>query len=201
MSVPAAPDNYNEPPRSRVNAGQVWTAGLATAIVAALIAVVGILISRWLFHVPILAPSNEGAWGSANTAYYALAAACVALAATALLHLLMVGTPEPTRFLNWILGLVTVAAVVYPFSTGAPMEQKFATAVVDLVIGIAIMSLLTGVAARGYRTSSPRRRVPPQGYNDRPAYPPEREAYPPDRNGYPADSAPTRPYYQSPEQQ
>jgi hypothetical protein len=118
MSVPAAPDNYNEPPRSRVNAGQVWTAGLATAIVAALIAVVGILISRWLFHVPILAPSNEGAWGSANTAYYALAAACVALAATALLHLLMVGTPEPTRFLNWILGLVTVAAVVYPDRSG-----------------------------------------------------------------------------------
>jgi hypothetical protein len=201
MSVP---DSYNEPPRSRVNASQVWSTGLATAVVAALVAVVGILIVRWLFHVPILAPSSDGAWGNASTAYYALAAAAIALAATALLNLLMLGTPEPTRFLSWILGLATVAAVVYPFSTGAPVEQKFATAVVDLVIGIAIMSLLMGVASRGYRTSTPRRGVPAreaqrgvppqQGYAQE-GYPQQQE---PRYNGnaaYPAEGAPaaTRP--------
>jgi hypothetical protein len=213
MSVP---DSYNEPPRSRVNAGQVWSTGLATAVVAALVAVVGILIVRWLFHVPILAPSSDGAWGNASTAYYAFAAAAIALAATALLHLLMLGTPEPTRFLSWILGLATVAAVVYPFSTGAPVEQKFATAVVDLVIGIAIMSLLMGVAARGYRTSNPRRGVPArevqpprggvppqqgypqQGYQQQEGYPQQGYPQEPRYNGnaaYPADGAPaaTRP--------
>jgi hypothetical protein len=46
--------------------------------------------------------------------------------------------------------------VVYPFSTGAPLNQKGATAVVNLVLGAAIISLLTAVAARAVR-----RRVPP----------------------------------------
>jgi hypothetical protein len=170
MSVPT---DYNEPPRSRVNAGQVWSAGLATALVAALIAVVGILISRWLFKVPILAPSHEGAWGDANTAYYALAAVGVALVATAILHLLMLGTPAPTMFLSWIMGLATVVAVVYPFSTGAPIEQKAATAIVNLVLGIAISSLLTGVAARGYRRRPARYVERERVYQSRDEYPPE----------------------------
>lgn len=191
MSVPTTPDGYEEPPRTRVNTGQVWSAGLATALIAALIAVVGILISRWLFHIPILAPSHEGAWGDANTAYYALAAACVALAATALLHLLMLSTPAPTMFLSWILGLATVAAVVYPFSTGAPLAQKAATAVVNLVLGIAISSLLNGVAARGYRLSRlgpPTRTVPPQRYPE-PGY---REAGYPERGSVADPTEPLR---------
>jgi hypothetical protein len=171
MSVPAGPDEYGNSPRSRVNTGQVWAGGLATAVVAALITVAGVLISRWLFHVPILAPSHEGAWGNANTAYYALAAACVALAATALMNLLMLATPAATTFLSWILGLATVVAVVYPFSTGAPLSQKAATGVVNLILGIAIISLLTGVAARGYRRVTPRRDAPGQGVPGQPVPP------------------------------
>jgi Family of unknown function (DUF6069) len=171
MSVPAGPDGYNnEPVRPQVNFGQVWAGGLATAVVAALIAVVGVLISRWLIHVPILAPSNKGAWGDANTAYYALAAAAIALAATALLNLLMLATSGPTVFLGWILGLATLAAAVYPFSTGAPVSQKAATAVVNLAIGVAIWSLLAGVAARGYYRSrpAPRRYAEDPRYEDAP---------------------------------
>jgi hypothetical protein len=151
-------------------------------VIAALIAVVGVLISRWLLHVPILAPSDQGAWGDANTAYYALAAACIALAATALLNLLMLATSTPTTFLGWILGLATLAAVVFPFSTSAPVSQKAATAVVNLVIGIAIWSLLTNVAARGYE-----RRVPPSGGAPRGSVPP------PGYGEYtPYDDVPTR---------
>lgn len=151
MSVPTMPGDTNEPLRRGANAGQVWAAGLATALVAALIALVGILISRWLLHIPILAPRKDGAWGNALTGEYMIAAACIALVATALLHLLMLGTPAPGMFLAWVVGLATVAAVVYPFSTAAPISEKAATAVVNLVIGIAISSLLSGVAARGYR--------------------------------------------------
>jgi hypothetical protein len=170
MSVPTMPPDTSERPRRGANAGQVWSAGLATALVAALIALVGILISRWLLHIPILAPRKDGAWGNAVTGEYMIAAACVALVATALLHLLMLGTPAPGMFLAWITGLATVAAVVYPFSTGAPISQKAATAIVNLVIGIAISSLLSGVAARGYR------RPPGGGPGQR--YPEAESAYP-----------------------
>ena len=58
-------------------------------------------------------------------------------------------------FFSWIMALATLAAVVYPFSTGAPIEQKAATAIVNLVIGIAITSLLSSVAARAIRRVGP----------------------------------------------
>ena len=66
------------------------------------------------------------------------ASAAVALAATGLMNLLLFATPYPRVFFGWIIGLATVVAVVFPFSTTAPISQKLATAVVNLVLGIAI---------------------------------------------------------------
>jgi len=107
-----------------VDARQLWSGGAATAVVAALIALVGILVCRWLFNVPILAPRQDGAWGDASTAGYAIAAAAAALVATAIMHLLLIATPRPQMFFTWILGLATVIAVVYPFSTTAPLSPE-----------------------------------------------------------------------------
>jgi len=59
-------------------------------------ALVGILVCRWLFNIPVLAPRQGGAWGDASTAAYAIAAAA-ALVATAIMHLLLVATPRPGR--------------------------------------------------------------------------------------------------------
>jgi hypothetical protein len=182
MSVPTMPDDTREPPRRGAHAGQVWSAGLATALVAALIALVGILISRWLLHIPILAPRRYGAWGNATTGEYMIVAACVAIVATALLHLLMLSTPAPGMFLAWIIGLATVAAVVYPFSTSAPVQEKVATAIVNLVIGVAISSLLSGVAVRGSR--------PPHGGGTARRYPEAESAY--SRSSYTEPAYPHR---------
>jgi hypothetical protein len=170
----------------RPDAGRLWAGGFATAIVAALIALVGVLICRWTLGIPILAPQSEGAWGDANTGWFALTAVLVALAATGILHLLMLGTPDAGAFMKWIIGLVTLAAVVYPFSTSASIKQKAATAVVCLVLGIAIGSLLTAVAGRAVRRVN--RNVlsqgyPPRGY-DRGAYGEPPRGYD-DRGGYP----------------
>jgi hypothetical protein len=142
-------------PRPRVDARQLWAGGAATAVVAALIALVGILICRWLFNIPILAPRQDGAWGDASTGEYMLVAAAVAVVATALMYLLAVATPKPGAFFGWIIGLVTVIAAVFPFSTTAPVSQKAATALVNLVLGIAIASLISGVAARSTRLVIP----------------------------------------------
>jgi hypothetical protein len=97
-----------------------------------------------------------------------LAAAGCALVATALMHLLLLSTPYPRVFFGWIIGLATVVAVVFPFSTTAPLSQKFATGVVNLVLGVAIGSLIVEVSRRATR-----RRVVRSGY-DRPTYPPTR---------------------------
>ena len=138
-------------PDRTVDARQLWSGGAATAVVAALIALVGILVCRWLFNIPILAPRQDGAWGNASTAEYALAAAAAALLATAIMHLLLIATPRPLLFFNWIMALGTVIALVYPFSTTAPLSQKIATAVINLVLGAAIGSLVNGTAARVIR--------------------------------------------------
>src|SRR5580693_4093479 len=154
MTYPASTDGAGRP-RFRPDSGRFWAGAVATAIVAALIALVGILICRWTLNIPILAPAGDGAWGDAHTGEYVLVAALVALVAAGLLYLLVLSTPQPSVFFRWIIGLVTLIAVVYPFSSGAPLDQKVATAVVNLVVGVAIASLLTATAARAIRRSGP----------------------------------------------
>lgn len=151
MTEPITPRNGETPPRPKVDAGQLWPGGVATAIVAALVALVGILLCRWLFSVPLLSPRQDGAYGDAHTTGYVIAAAVAALIATLILHLLLLSTPRPMTFFTWIVALATIVMVLYPFSTGAPLSQKVATAAVDLVIGFAIGSLLNGVGARSLR--------------------------------------------------
>jgi hypothetical protein len=58
--------------------------------------------------------------------------------------------------------------VVFPFSTTAPTSQKIATGVLNLILGVAIGSLIGEVSRRVTR-----RRVVRGGY-DRPTYPPTR---------------------------
>jgi Family of unknown function (DUF6069) len=114
----------NGQPRVRVDAGRLWMGGLVTAVVAALVAVVGVLIARGLLEVPVLAPTREGTLGNANTARLALAAAVAALAATGLMHLLLVSTPRPFRFFSWIVSLLTLVAVLAPFMTDAKLDTR-----------------------------------------------------------------------------
>jgi len=152
MSYPGSPNGAGAI-RVRPDAAQFWAGAAATAVVAALIALVGILVSRWALGIPILAPTGDGAWGNAHTGEYALLAALAALIAAGLLYLLELGAPAPRVFFGWIVGLATLAAVVYPFSTSAPLEQKAATAIVNLILGVAIASLLSAVSARAIRIS------------------------------------------------
>ena len=146
MSVPPYEDQGSRPPRPKVDAGRLWTGGVATAAVAALVAVVGVLIARGLFDVPLLAPTGEGTFGDASTARLAGLAALAALLATGLMHLLLVSTPRPVRFFSWIVTLATLIAVILPLMTDAEPSAKLATAVLNLVIGAAIGSLVSGIA-------------------------------------------------------
>ena len=124
-----------EPHRPTVDAAKLWTGGAATALVAALITVVGILL--------------------------ALGAAVAALAATGLIHVLLLFTPRPMRFFGWVVTLVTAGMVLAPFTTNESTASKVATAVLNLILGIAIGSLVAG-SARSAVISAARR--PSPGY-------------------------------------
>jgi Family of unknown function (DUF6069) len=136
-------------PRSRVviDAGRLWGGGVATAVVAALVAAVGVLISRDLLDVKLVEPPLLRITDSFPI-NYAITAAILALAATGLAHLLSLFTPRPRAFFNWIVGLITVATMVVPFALEGSRQGKICAAVINMVIGICIASLLSAVLSR-----------------------------------------------------
>ena len=146
MSTPNAPEPV---PGKRVviDAPRLWGGGLATAVVAALVAAVGVLICRDLLHVklvepPLLKITNSFAGNYAITAFIA------ALVATGLAHLLSVVTPRPRIFFGWIVGLVTVVTMVLPFALEGNLKGKICAALINMVIGLCIASLLSAVLSR-----------------------------------------------------
>ena len=87
-SSASIPDDYRQggtppvrprPSRPQVDAGKLWPGGIATAVVAALVALVGVLVCRWLFGIPLLAPKSDGAYGDVHTTGLVLIAALVCL--------------------------------------------------------------------------------------------------------------------------
>ena len=127
-----------------IDAGRLWTGGLATAVVAALVGLVGSLIVRARLRVdPGSLTAVGAAFGSTATAVLCATAAGAALAATGLAHLLLVSAPRPLAYLGWVVGLLTAAAAVLPLATGTPLAVAVALGVVHLAVGLAIGSLVT----------------------------------------------------------
>jgi hypothetical protein len=130
-----------------IDAPRLWGGGLATAVVAALVAAVGVLVCRDLLHVklvepPLLKITNSFAGNYAITAFVA------ALVATGLAHLLSVVTPRPRIFFGWIVALVTVVTMVLPFTLEGNLKGKICAALINMVIGLCIASLLSAVLSR-----------------------------------------------------
>ena len=154
----AAPDDIDAAWHVHVNVGRLWAGGVATAMVAALAVLAGVLITRGVLGIPVLAPKTADNFGNSATAVYALLAAGATLLATALLHLLLLGTPRPFAFFAWITALAAVIAAAAPFTQPAPLASKVFTAIINIVVGVAVISLLSGVgrsAARPIDVPSP----------------------------------------------
>jgi hypothetical protein len=106
-----------------IDAPRLWGGGLATAVVAALVASVGVLICRDLLDVKLVEPPLLRITDSFPV-NYAITAFVLALAATGLAHLLSVITPRPRVFFGWIIGLFTVATMVLPFALDGNLKGK-----------------------------------------------------------------------------
>lgn len=139
------------PVRTEVNIGRLWAGGVAAAVVAALIALVGLLVAKALFQIGESSSKHYSSFGEDSTVQLCIIAAAAAILATALVHLLLVSTPSPLSYFGWIVGLLTVAAVVVPFLTSSSWPIKLAEAVIHLVIGIAIGGLVSNAAVSASR--------------------------------------------------
>ena len=144
MGTPAPPSSG---PNRTVNVRALWAGGAASALVAALVAVVGVIVCEDVLNLEMTPPPLLPI-GSSLTVQYAITSAVLALAATGLAHVLAVTTPRPEKFFSWIVGLATVVGVAVPLGSPGSWAGRFATALVDLVIGLCILTLVRSVLAR-----------------------------------------------------
>jgi hypothetical protein len=136
---------------------------VATALVAALVGLVGVLIAS----VAGIDPA-EPSWlvgdavGGGAGARYALTGFVAALGGTVLLHVMLLVVPHPLRFFHWIVGLATVAAATLAFAASGDLSEQIVASAIAAAMGIAIGSLLSGVAAWSVRVTAPREGRGPQ---------------------------------------
>lgn len=152
-----APAARGGTPSPRVDVVRLWSGGIATAVVAALVGLVGVLVTRAVFKL-VGYTAGSASFDDAGTVVLCVAAAVAALAGTGLVHLLLLATPRPLAYFGWIGGLLTAVAVLLPFVSGGPFAVEAAHAIIHLVIGLAIGSLVTGAAASSMRPAGPPRR-------------------------------------------
>lgn len=145
--------DHDRPPgrTRRFSAVRLWAGGVAVALVAALAAAVAMLLVRGVLEIPVFAPERQGTMALASTGQLALGAALAALLTTAVVQLLLLATPQPGRFLAWIIALGTAAMMLVPFTYDASWEAKAGTAGVYLVIGVVIGTLMSTVARTASR--------------------------------------------------
>jgi hypothetical protein len=124
----------------------LWAGAVATTLVAGLVSIVGVVATQALPDVELIAPASDGAYVA--TAAWRLTAAAVvgALAAALLMHLLLLLTPRPLLFFRCVAVLMTATLTLWPFTTGAAVASKVATALVHLAIGASVTSLTATVA-------------------------------------------------------
>jgi hypothetical protein len=74
-------------------------------------------------------------------------------------------------FFFWIVGLATIAAALSPFMHTAELRSQLVTGAINIVVGLAIASLLNAVANSSLQPPAPPTRRSP-GPPTYPTYPP-----------------------------
>lgn len=149
--MPQAKPSWEAAPKSpapepRLDVGRYWAGAAATVLVCALLGFTASVIFDEVFGIELIAPPDVV--GGGDDASWAASGALFALAAAVVLNLLVAVAPRPRMFFGWLVGLTTVILAVLPF-TGDPDPLSGAmTALVWVILGIAVASMLGSVITR-----------------------------------------------------
>ncbi|WP_020171684.1 DUF6069 family protein [Gordonia polyisoprenivorans] len=130
--------------------GGIVMTGIVTGLAAWLVAwIIRAIVER------VNAAGKFGVWNpvAQDEFWFAIVGFLTALAAGALWYVLQVITPSPDQFFRWVVGLLIAAAVIIPLVLSAQFSVGLGTAVMHLVIGLPIFSL---VPAMGHKSRSTR---------------------------------------------
>src|SRR6266508_3565457 len=142
-------------PRAIVGGVRLWAGGAATTLVVALIALVGVLLSR-VVGVPGLAGDETGTLATALLASYA-----VMWAGTTLLLFVR----RPLQRFAWVASALVLLAVGAPFTAVTSRAAALAAALINLVAGGVAWVLLLRVGRGAVQDSRRRFLAPPAGGN------------------------------------
>jgi fucose 4-O-acetylase-like acetyltransferase len=132
--------------------GRLWAGGAVTAVVAAGVALVAVLVCDRLLHTTLLNPDGTKEAADDAMVMLPLLAAIVTVFATGLLHLLMATTPQAPQFFAWIGALAMALVLLEVFlSTTGEATGRIATGSVYLLLGVVIISSLAGVGRTAVR--------------------------------------------------
>lgn len=137
--------------QTHADSGRLWAGGAATALVAAGVALIGVMVLHKVLHAPVLSPGGLHQAADYAMVAFPLAAAIATLLATGLLHLLMETTPRASEFFGWIASLVVALIILQVFLHETEMLTKIETAAFYLLMGIAIITSLIGVSRSAVR--------------------------------------------------
>ncbi len=136
-----------ENPRLALEVGRYWAGALATMLVAALIGLAASFILEEVLGLDIQPQADLLGTGS-DTMAWVVAGALFALLAAIVLYLLVLSTPRPRSFFGWVVARATVILAAVPFAGRADLVPAILAAVVWIIIGSAVYSLLTGTLSR-----------------------------------------------------
>ncbi|MCK9796017.1 hypothetical protein M1843_19930 [Isoptericola sp. 4D.3] len=130
----------------RLDRPRYWSGAAVTVLVCAVLGLAASVVFDSAFDVGLLGPSRlvPGAPGLA----WALTGALFALLAAIVLQLLVVVVPRPRMFFGWLVALVTVILAALAFTGAGDGASAVVTALVWIVLGVAVSAMLNGVLGR-----------------------------------------------------
>ena len=135
---------------ARLDQTRYWVGAALTAVIAALIGLVGLTVAHGILHVPVLLASGS-TLAPVHYAVYGLAAAAIALVASGLYDAMVQVAPRPAAYYGWLAGIVTLLAGLLPFTTTAGLHSQFALGLTNLAVGLAIAVLVPLAATNARR--------------------------------------------------
>jgi hypothetical protein len=152
--IPQYPEARAVQSRSSYDAGidqvRFWVGSAITAVVAALVGVVGLIVAHGIIHVPVMFGSGT-ALSPLNATMYGLAAAGIALGAAGLFDGMLHVAPRPVTYYSWLIALITVLAALLPFTTTATLHSQLVLGAMNAAVGVIIMILVPMAAVNAQR--------------------------------------------------
>ncbi|UQE76263.1 hypothetical protein MYK68_06650 [Gordonia sp. PP30] len=153
--APAKPPRQGPDIDPLLYSGGVFMTGVVTGLAGWLVAWIIGLIARG-----VNATGHFGWWSPLDPGgeyWYAIVGFVAALLGGALWFVLTLVTPTPNSFYRWIVGLLIVAAFVVPLATQSDIWSGLVTGILQVCIGLPILSLIPTMGDRSRRTASPAR--------------------------------------------